>query len=59
MKKASKRRILFAGCSPAEYSSYEHERKEFDPEIYQKCEKYLKEKEGRGDVDVANKKEVV
>ena len=22
-----------AGCSPAEYSSYEHERKEFDPEI--------------------------
>ena len=34
-----------AGCSPAEYSSYEHERKEFDPEIYRKCEKYLKEKE--------------
>ena len=32
-----------AGCSPAEYSSYEHERKEFDPEIYRKCEKYLKE----------------
>lgn len=27
-----------------EYSSYEHERKEFNPEIYQKCEKYLKEK---------------
>lgn len=37
-----------AGCSPAEYSSYEHERKEFDPEIYRKCEKYLKEKEGGG-----------
>ena len=35
-----------AGCSPAEYSSYEHEKKEFDPEIYRKCEKYLKEKEG-------------
>lgn len=33
-----------AGCSLAEYSSYEHERKEFDTEIYQKCEKYLKEK---------------
>lgn len=32
----------------AEYSSYEHERKEFDPEIYRKCEKYLKEKEGGG-----------
>lgn len=37
-----------AGCGPAEYSSYEHERKEFDPEIYRKCEKYLKEKEGGG-----------
>lgn len=37
-----------AGCSPAEYSSYEHERKEFDPEIYRKCEKYLKMKEGGG-----------
>lgn len=37
-----------AGCSPAEYSSYEHERKEFDPEIYRKCEKYLKKKEGGG-----------
>lgn len=35
-----------AGCGPAEYSSYEHEKKEFDPEIYRKCEKYLKEKEG-------------
>lgn len=35
-----------AGCSPAEYSSYEREKKEFDPEIYRKCEKYLKEKEG-------------
>lgn len=37
-----------AGCGPAEYSSYEHERKEFNPEIYRKCEKYLKEKEGGG-----------
>ena len=37
-----------AGCGPAEYSSYEHERKEFDPEIYRKCEKYLKKKEGGG-----------
>ena len=37
-----------AGCSQAEYSSYERERKEFDPEIYRKCEKYLKEKEGGG-----------
>lgn len=37
-----------AGCSPAEYSSYEHERKEFNPEIYRKCEKYLKKKEGGG-----------
>ena len=36
------------GCSPAEYSSYEHERKEFNSEIYRKCEKYLKEKEGGG-----------
>ena len=36
-----------AGCGPAEYSSYEHERKEFDPEVYRKCEKYLKEKETR------------
>ena len=35
-----------AGCSPADYSSYEHEKKEFDPEIYRQCEKYLKEKEG-------------
>ena len=31
-----------AGCSPAEYSAYEHERKEFDPEVYRKCEEYLK-----------------
>ena len=32
------------GCGPAEYSSYEHERKEFDPEVYRKCEKYLNER---------------
>ena len=38
MKKMSQ----IAGCSPAEYSSYEHERKEFDKEAYRKCEKYLK-----------------
>ena len=31
-----------AGCSPAEYSAYEHERKEFDPEVYRKCVEYLK-----------------
>ena len=31
------------GCSPAEYSSYEHERKPFDPEVYRKCINYLKE----------------
>jgi len=37
-----------AGCSPAEYSSYEHERKEFNQEIYRRCEKYLKKKEGGG-----------
>ena len=32
-----------SGCSPAEYSAYEHERKEFDPEVYRKCVEYLKE----------------
>lgn len=31
-----------AGCSPAEYSAYEHEHKEFDPEVYRKCEECLK-----------------
>lgn len=30
-----------AGCSPAEYSAYEHERKPFDEETYRKCEEYL------------------
>lgn len=30
-----------AGCSPAEYSAYEHERKPFDEEAYKKCEEYL------------------
>lgn len=30
-----------AGCDPAEYSAYEHERKEFDPEAYRKCKEYL------------------
>ena len=24
------------------YSAYEHERKEFDPEVYRKCVEYLK-----------------
>lgn len=33
-----------AGCSPAEYSSYEHERTEFDKKIYEKCEKYLRKR---------------
>ena len=36
-----------AGCGLAEYSSYEHERKEFDPEVYKKCERYLKGKKAR------------
>lgn len=30
-----------AGCSLADYSAYEHERKEFDPEVYWKCKEYL------------------
>ena len=30
-----------AGCSPAEYSAYEHERKPFDEEAYKKCKEYL------------------
>lgn len=30
-----------AGCSSADYSAYEHERKEFDPEVYWKCKEYL------------------
>ena len=30
-----------AGCSSADYSAYEHERKEFDPEAYWKCKEYL------------------
>lgn len=30
-----------AECGPAEYSAYEHERKPFDPEVYQKCKEYL------------------
>ncbi len=33
-----------AGCSPAEYSAYEHERKKFDPEVYRKCKGYLHER---------------
>lgn len=32
------------GCSPAEYSAYEHERKKFDPEVYRKCKGYLHER---------------
>lgn len=31
-----------SGCSSAEYSAYENERKEFDPEVYRKCVEYLK-----------------
>lgn len=31
-----------AGCSVAQYSAYEHERRKFDPEVYRKCEEYLK-----------------
>lgn len=30
------------GCSSAEYSAYEHERKPFDLEVYKKCIDYLK-----------------
>ena len=30
-----------ADCDLAEYSAYEHERKEFDPEVYRKCKEYL------------------
>lgn len=30
-----------ADCDSAEYSAYEHERKEFDPEVYRKCKEYL------------------
>ena len=30
-----------ADCDPAEYSAYEHERKEFDSEVYRKCKEYL------------------
>lgn len=30
-----------AGCSSADYSAYEHERKEFDSEVYRKCKEYL------------------
>ena len=30
-----------AGCNPAEYSAYEHERKPFDEEAYRKCVEYL------------------
>lgn len=29
------------GCSSADYSAYEHEQKEFDPEVYRKCKEYL------------------
>lgn len=38
-----------AGCSPAEYSAYEHERKPFDPEVYKKCKAYLSHILERGD----------
>lgn len=33
-----------AGCSPADYSSYEHERKEFNLDVYRRCMDYLKKK---------------
>lgn len=36
-----------AGCSPAEYSAYEHERKMFDIEAYRKCEEYLNQRRNR------------
>lgn len=36
-----------AGCSPADYSSYEHERKEFNPDVYRRCMDYLKRKESK------------
>ena len=38
-----------AGCSPAEYSAYEHEQKPFDPEVYKKCKAYLSNILERGD----------
>lgn len=31
-----------AGCSVAQYSAYEHERRKFDPEVYEKCMEYIK-----------------
>lgn len=34
-----------AGCNPAEYSAYEHERKPFDEEAYRECVKHLLESE--------------
>ena len=39
-----------AGCSPAEYSAYEHERKPFDEETYRKCEEYLLKNEVKTDI---------
>lgn len=35
------RMAQIGGCSSADYSAYEHERKEFDPEVYRKCKEYL------------------
>ena len=36
-----------AECSPADYSSYEHERKEFNPDVYRRCMDYLKRQENK------------
>ncbi len=35
------RMAMIAGCSSADYSAYEQERKEFDPEVYRRCKEYL------------------
>lgn len=35
------RMAQIGGCSSADYSAYEHEQKEFDPEVYRKCKEYL------------------
>lgn len=35
------RMAMISGCSAADYSAYENERKEFDPEVYRRCKEYL------------------
>lgn len=56
MRKASKtstrEMAQIAGCTPEEYCAYEQERKIFDPEVYEKCEKYLKDVKGRSIADL-------